>query len=817
MLDILADIQGLEFLKPLCQSWLEKLELAGRHGHRQKWKEVADEVLLFYSKSAAAMWEPTYTKKFWKGVKAPKFRITINKAYEYVAVFGPNLIWDIPHRTVKPKRLPEIPPELFQGDEQLQQSVQAQLQQEGMGDTIRAHLLQQWLNYTPREMPGGGLESHNELAVLDALLMGRGALWPQLYSFPGSPRTITGCFHRSPQDLLIDPDAKSVYRAKWIALRHIEPHWEVERRFKLPPGSLKNKSTLETSWHYAELQSKAGSTADRAAGKSNDLVIWYEIWSKMGPGSRHTSIPSLIKDQLEETVGDYAYLAICPDCPYPLNSPTDKLRNGAGEAEVVSDYEWPVAFWKDDRWPVELLDFYADPESSWPVPPLAPALGELKFLNFLIPWLCNRIYSSSRDFWAVLGSKFDEYKAILDEGEDQVVFPMAPGETDDIRTQIMALQQPETRADAWKIVELVMSLFDKRTGLTEFAYGMNEQGTQDRTAETTKARAAAVGVRPEHMQKKVVGWQSRVAAMEGYLAQRFVTGQDVAPHMGGIGAQLWDQYVSSQNDEDLFRQMQFEISAASIRRPNRDKNLADLNELSDRYLPLLQSYGELSGDYSPVNGLLKLFGSLHDMDMTEVMIPAKDPNDPNAQLDQQLKMAEAKKMMAEAMKAESEAQNNPAQLKAAELQMEQSNEQQRLQMELQKMQAELEMKVQEMQAKIELKKQELAMKAQEHALDMQFKQAEGQQDLELQQQKGQTEIAVQREQGAQQVAMGNQQLRHSEAEHQQAMKQSKEAGDQKAAQAKQQTKAKVDSTKATTAAKVDATKKMAAAKPKASK
>lgn len=801
----LGDISGYEFFKPLVEAWKAKLEGSRTSASRKKWKEVSDEILMFYSRSAAAMWDPLYQKKFWSNIKAPKFRITINKAYEYVAIFGPNLIWDIPFRTVRPKRRLQIPQEAFP-DEQLYQQIQAQLQQERTSETIRANLLQQWLNYTPREMPGGGLERHNELAVVDAMLMGRGVIFPQLYSFPGSKKTLTGCFRKSPCDLLIDPDAKTLQEAKWVSLTHTEPHWEVERRFKLPKNSLKGKSNVESSWNHGELMSREdGGSGDRQSGKTGDLIVWHEVWSKMGVGSRMTGMPDFLKTHLEELVGDYAYLAICAECPYPLNCPADKIRMGAPDAEVKSDFEWPIPFWRDDRWPFEALDFYPDPESAWPVPPLAPAMGELKFLNFLIPWLCNRIYSSSRDFWAVVGSHLDEYKKTLNDGEDQCVFPVPPG-TDDVRKHIMALQQPETRADAWRIVELVTNLFDKRTGLTEFAYGQNEQGTQDRTAETTKARAQAVGVRPEYMQKKVLGWQSNLACMEGYLAQRFISAQDTQPLMGSVGGLLWQQYIENQEEEDLFRQMEFTIEAASIRRPNRDKDMAALQESLDRFLPVVQAYGQLSGDFTPANGAMDMVGDLLDMEMDKLHIPAKDPDSPEAQMQQQMQQAEAMKLMAEAQKAQSEAQNNPAQLKAQELQMEQANEQQRLQMELQKMQAELQAKMAEMQAKIELKKAELQMKAQEHAMDMQFKAQEGQVDL-----------AVKREQGAQQIAMGNQQIRQQEQRHAMTLQQQQEAGSQKVRQSREQTQAKIESTAKTTEAKVAATKAVAKAKPKAAK
>jgi hypothetical protein len=170
--------------------------------------------MMFYSRSAAAMWDQSYTRRFWQGVKAPKFRISLNKAFEYVALYGPNLMWDVPHRTVEPIKsleLPGIPEQLLMMQ-----------QQERQGNEIVSKLSEGWLNYTPRELPGGGLETQNELALIDALVKGRAVMWPRVYHFPDSDRKITGCFRESPEDLLIDPDFKTLQKAKWIALRHLD-------------------------------------------------------------------------------------------------------------------------------------------------------------------------------------------------------------------------------------------------------------------------------------------------------------------------------------------------------------------------------------------------------------------------------------------------------------------------------------------------------------------------------------------------------------------------------------------------------------------
>lgn len=633
-----------EIFRPLVSGWVSKIEAAKRA--KAHWQEVTDECRMFFSKSAAAMWDPKYEKKFWRGVKAPKFRISINKAFEMVATFGPNLLWDVPHRTVEPKRALEIPQDFLQfaqqdpGLMQMLQMIMPMQQQSEVTDKLVAYLMQTWLNYTPREQPEGGLITQSELAVVDALVTGRGITTTKPYRMPQSRQVLTGSFRISPDDVLFDPDFKSPHAAKWIAIKRVDTHWELERRFELPPGSLKGRASLESSWHYGEVGSE-----HRQQGQTNDLVVWYEVYSKTGCGARMTGMHFPVKQRLEEVIGDFAYLAIAPSVPFPLNCSSRALQvggsagTGLSDEEVREKFEWPIPYWADDRWPIELLDFYPDTESCWPIAPLAPGLGELKFLNFLIPWAANRIYSSSRDFWAVLGPHYDHYLKYLKEGEDQCVIPTPLG-VDDIRKAVQIMQQPETRFDIWKIIELVSELFDKRVGLTEGVYGRNENGTQNRTAEETLAKQRAVGVRPDHMRRKVVAWQSALSSLEAFCARWFVQGEHVEPLMGPMGRLLWERYVMSTDVQLVVREMKYTVSAASIRRPDRDRDVANFQQMMQFYAPVAQQYGFATGNYQPFNGMLKRWGDLHDMRMDELYIPPPPPPapaapDPQAQVELQ--------------------------------------------------------------------------------------------------------------------------------------------------------------------------------------
>jgi hypothetical protein len=425
------------------------------------------------------------------------------------------------------------------------------------------------------------------------------------------------------------------------------------------------------------------------------------------------------------------------------------MREGATDADVREKFSWPVPTWADDRWPIEVLDFYPDPDSAWPIPPLAPAMGELKFLNFLIPWLANRIYSSSRDIWAVAGPHHDEFAKFMKSAADQDIFNMPVG-TDDIRKIVQSLQQPETRMDAWRIVELVSELFDKRTGLTAMAYGQNEGGTQNRSAEETAAKARAVGVRPEHMQKKVVAWQSEMATVEAFLTRWFVRGEDVEPRMGPVGRWLWERYVMSTDVELVVRQMDYTVGAASIRRPNRDRDVGNFQQVMQYWVQPAFEYGQHTSNFQPYNYLMKKWADFHDADLDGAMFPPPQPDPQQQQMQQQQAQLEQQKMQLEMAKIQADLQGKQidSQAKMTDAQLKQ-----------QQAQAALMQKQQDLQLKGAGERQAIAFDARRHEQDMMQDATSNLLDMLQKRQQFAQDMAQQKAMGEQKLQLARQQAR----------------------------------------------------------
>lgn len=616
--------------RPLVTGWLNKIDAAKQH--KKHWQEVADECMQFFCASAGFMWEDKYKHKLWDRKATPRFRMTMAKAFELVALFGPLLYWRNPVRTIHPKRPIVLPPELFgdPADPMFQMSMEFAMYQEQLAmanqekvqlDLI-AELLSRWLNYTPGEMPGGGLKAHAQLAITEALIKGRGTLWTEQYQMPGSQRVLTGSFYDTADNLFIDPDATTLEDAWWIARKCTHPTWEVERKYGLPEGSLEGKGNIESAWSVGERSSPADKM-ERQGGKTFDMITYYKIWSKGGAGGRLAGVTSPLKSILDQLVGDYAYIVVCDSCPYPLNANPDALMSQPPEA-VAQAFSWPIPYWKDDRWPVSVLDFYQKPNSVWPVAPLSPGLGELKFLNIMISHLCNRIVSSSRDFWAVAKSFAKEAEQIIAGGLDQCVIPVpeqAVHAAGGKLANVMAvLQQPQTNLDVWKIIEAVSENFDKRVGMSELLYGLNP-GAASRTAEDASMKRSSLSVRPDWMASCVEDWMTDCAKLEHFCAVFFTEPTDTLDLLGQAGAQLWQQLIMSRDIETVLRETQCTIEAGSARKPNKDRDVANLNAALPIFLPLLQQYAMTSGNTQPLNTLLERWGEANDMDVQDMLIP----------------------------------------------------------------------------------------------------------------------------------------------------------------------------------------------------
>lgn len=534
------------------------------------------------------------------------FRMHINKAFEYVKIFGPSLYYTNPVRTVKPRAPVQIPGQYF-ADPFTFQQLAMQEQMRVAIDGARAILLGGYLNWTPSRYQ---LDVESRLAIDEALIKGRGVLWTQLVESPdGAFKSVVSEFD-SINHLLVDPDGTSVGRCKWVARESIQPVWQVERDYGLRPGTL--KGNLESLTVQASIADDPFVSYRRNAGMTQDLIRIWQIWSKMGIGGRLPTGSVNLRRPLDEIFGDYAYLVITDNCRYPLNLPPDLVNDPNRYDDTLRAAEWPIPFWQGNKWPFTELDFNAIFELPWPMATLMAAKGELRFLNWVFSFLAGHLHNACRDFVAVKKSLPEELKQAILSGRDLQLIEL-DHEHGVIADAIQFLQHPQVNGDIWQYIEAVQDAFDKRVGLSELLYG-GAPPTQPRSAAESNIRNQTTGIRPDDMAQQVESWQTEVAAKEAFCARYLLRGQDVQVCMGPLAAMAWDTYVFTADPAEAFHALEYRIEAGTTRKPNREYEVNQMTEAAQVLLPVFQAYAQATGDMSPLNNLIADFCKSRDLD-----------------------------------------------------------------------------------------------------------------------------------------------------------------------------------------------------------
>lgn len=620
-------------LAPIATAWRAKITKGIEK--RKPWLENARQLELFYSGASDWMWKAEHREKYQLETLAPKFHLGLSKAFEFVSLYGPSLYWQNPQRQVQPKEKLELKPSDLQflgiQDQFAAQQVAMQMEMQKDKSALTSQLVSLWLNYTPGEQTGGGLKGHSELATNDALVKGRGCMTVEPYRYPDSKRTLTGGFYLSPYDVVIDPDAETLWSASWIAIRCVHPLWEFVKKYAQygVTEEIAKKYAIKSSNNGKSENSKSQEEEGlrKTLGESFDSIVYWKVYSNGGVGTRLANMNEPISDlkNIDDVIGDHAFLVIpdaISDCVF--NAPNeifDSVTPPTPE-DLQARFAWPIPYWKAGKWPVAFLDFYKIPGSVWPMAPLGPSVGLLTFINVVISYLPQRIISSARDFITCPKALKKEIEDLFAKGLDLSVFGV---DMEFAGNKIVEfIQHPTVNSDMWRVLDEVMQAFEKSSGLSELMYGGNP-GATSRTAEDASMKRQALSVRPDHMATKVEEWQTEVAEMEHICTQIFITSEDVRPVMGDVGAMFWQQLIMTRPIEDVLREVDVSIEAGSARKPNKDRDVANLSQAMQMLAPTLSQFGMETGNFDPYNALVRQWGIANDMKTDEMMIPPPPP------------------------------------------------------------------------------------------------------------------------------------------------------------------------------------------------
>lgn len=724
--------------KPIVSQWMEKIKRAKKQKH-ERFGKYADEAMKFFDGSHDWMWKGEYAKSSGgfldKGAQGalPTFRMTVNRVFEAVALFGPVLYHRNPVCNVSAKIPPSIDPAMLgldPEDEQMAQQAQAMIQSEQSENDrkrghakIKAHYLN-WLQETNNK------KGHARMAINEAIVKGLSFLWTEIYQAPGSSIRAPKSVYVSCDDVVFDPDAQYWDDVQWCARRVVQPRWKVEREYGLEGIIKGNKSSIKMQSQNKSYGGKENSESKRR-GDSFDLIEYWQVYSKGGFGNKlkKGKINKDVKSNYDfDKFGDFCFIAVCDDIPFPLNMPPMALAED--EQSLFLRSQWPIPFWTDGGWPFSKLHFYEKPKEVWPISLIKPAIGELRFVNWCMSFLADKVAASSTTYVAIA-------KAAGAEIQDQVksgVGPYTHIEISEIfgrsvNDVVSFLDAPSFNVDIWRMVSEVLDMIDKRTGLTELLYGLSGS-TQIRSATEADVRNQNVSVRPDDMASRVEDWLSDCAAREIIAAEWSLSAEDMKDVIGMLGASIWEQQIQQKEFERSVREFDYRIEAGSARKPNKTNKVRQLNDFAQIAMPVMQQFVQQGID-APYNAFMRDWADANEMDVEPYIID----------------IAEIQAQQQEQEQQQGEEEGGEEQ-QMQEMQMQQQQQAQEMQMQVEQQKAQMEM--QKMQLELQIKQQDLAAKqassesaGQDQAADLELERQKMTlevQALEIEQQKMQMEL-----------------------------------------------------------------------------
>jgi hypothetical protein len=563
-------------LKWLVDDWLALIEEAKKSRHDQ-FGQYAEECDKFYDTAHNWMWKDQYARGpqgFVEGageIPFPTFQMTVNRVFEAVALFGPSMFQRYPQATVTPNYPPMMPPELV-GVMPDQPEYEALIQSQQQDKQIRqivASLKEYYLSWLQVETDK---KRHARRSITEALVAGAGYSLTELFTPAGGDVSYPRSRHISWRQVLKDPDAKYEEDVQWIAIEWTHAINQVEEKFRLPPGSLHGQ--LQSIQAQSTRRGRVEAKTLNSQGKSFDLIKYYEIYSKNGIGDK---LKKARGDRDLSGFGRYVRLVVAKGIHFPLNLPTEIVSD---PEQAIEATQWPIPFWLDEAsggWPTTELSYYDKSSSVWPVSLFKPAIGWMRFINWCMSFLADKVAATAHDYIAVMKSAAKEIKdQLLNQKGPVKLIELSELLGTNINQVITMLDKPPFDVNIYRMVESALEFVDKTTGLTELVYGLSS--SQMRSATEAGIRNDRVSVRPDDMTEKTEDWYSATMAKECMTAATLLEPQDLHGVLGDMGTEVFTQHVLEQGPELVVRDYRYRIAAGSTRKPNKQMLLQGLND-----------------------------------------------------------------------------------------------------------------------------------------------------------------------------------------------------------------------------------------------
>jgi hypothetical protein len=485
-----------------------------------------------------------------EGAMEPDYKVTINKVYELVSIFGPMVYARDPKRWVEARR---------------------------NGQAEIAACLNGYLGYTPGEF---GLKYNAKEAIDESLINGRGCLMTGRDKRSGMVITRK----EATKNIYFDPSEDLWYNGHFLMRLRRKPMWKIADLFGrgvakrlLNEGAATREDEEPESQHMQGFERLNSEYQDKLKLEAWDApqVTYIEVYSKMGLGLR-------IKKSLSEAT---QLGAESPDNLLLVYQPNSKI--------VMHIGNWPIPYWADhgkNSWPVSCLDPAENQDKTWPISLITPALGEQKFLDWGWSFALSAVRVASRSITVFDSQTDDKLVAALRDTSSHIGVPLDVTGGRKISDLIHHIPMPQLNQALVEMLAAVEILFEKATGLYEVLYGQSAR--QYRSATEAQVKAEFSRLRIDDVIDRAEDWMSDVARKEAIGARWLLSGGDIAPIVGPELAQAWDVYRPG-NLQQMMREYDYTIGAGSMRKrtPQYRAEVAEMR--LNRLLPLAASIGDL--------------------------------------------------------------------------------------------------------------------------------------------------------------------------------------------------------------------------------
>lgn len=461
----------------LSEGWGDRITAAKKQ--KKEYIDTSEEVMKFFRAKHDHLYESTSDFMDFTGAAT----VSVPKVAQMKGSLGPRLYVAAPTRTVTPRT---------------QDGVMV-----GMTRVLGAAL-----TYTAREARFARTIRN---VVDDGLISGRLVLrqvWDDV-------RKIITSTYVDSMDLLFDPDFTSIEDANWIAIRHREPLWQLERR--LPKWRTKGLQKHALSGGVIGVQreddshEKEEDDDEDSSGRATATVVeWWEILSKMGVGLRMAGMPRPeVKKWSDEK--DFVRLAIV-----------------LGHEILLEEGDWDVPLYLDRTWPISHVDFVETPRASWPQSPMGLVLPLQKAADLLTSLKLSSCKNRERVLMFIDKKFAVEAQEAVRHGTSADLIPvdLPQGYSLDMVLKIAELGQgnPETAQER----EFLLKEMEQTLGTTSLVTGGQDQESQDRSATATQLRNSAAEIRTADLENKVSELLTDAACKEALAWRLFVDEEDIA-------------------------------------------------------------------------------------------------------------------------------------------------------------------------------------------------------------------------------------------------------------------------------------------------